>query len=126
MNEDRVTCGDVGFKDAEGKYQGICGPERVALLRAFYLRQSTEPLTPCDLRMGQGWRTLEWSEVAWETCGEEVTAPEARYKVYRYFNSGRKKLMRRGLTLADARAWCSREDTHKAGSWFDGFTKEGK
>ena len=47
----------------------------------------------------------------------------ATYKIIRFRKSGRNRVTRRGLTLADAQAWCSREDTHGK-NWFDGFTKE--
>lgn len=45
------------------------------------------------------------------------------YKIVRFWKSGRKRVMRRGLTLEEARSWCQREDTHGA-NWFDGFTAE--
>jgi hypothetical protein len=52
-------------------------------------------------------------------------SPERRatYKIIRFRFKGSQKTIRRGLTLADAQAWCRREDTHGKG-WFDGFTKE--
>lgn len=52
------------------------------------------------------------------------------YKIIRFRRkSGRQSVIRRGLSLEDARAHCSREDTHKRDKynnviWFDGFTKE--
>jgi hypothetical protein len=51
-----------------------------------------------------------------------------RYNVYRYSMSGRKRLIRRNLTLADARAHCQNPNTSSdtttertRGRWFDGF-----
>jgi hypothetical protein len=31
---------------------------------------------------------------------------------------------KRGLTLEEAQAHCGREDTHKKGEWFHGFTED--
>lgn len=51
------------------------------------------------------------------------------YKVIRFYKSGTRRTVRKGMTLADAQAHCQREDTHKKKKdgtvvWFDGFTKE--
>lgn len=47
-----------------------------------------------------------------------------KYMIVRFYQkSDRKVIKRRGLSLADARIWCSRPDTHGKG-WFDGFTTD--
>lgn len=50
------------------------------------------------------------------------------YKILR-FRPDCVKVIRRGLTLEEAQAHCSREDTHKTTKnghvlWFDGYTEE--
>jgi hypothetical protein len=46
------------------------------------------------------------------------------YKIIRFFSNGEKRIIKTGLTLEQAQEHCQREDTHKAGIWFDGYTKE--
>jgi hypothetical protein len=46
------------------------------------------------------------------------------YKIVRFYKSGYKKTIRKNLTLADAKQWCNRSDTEKAGVWFDGFVQQ--
>jgi hypothetical protein len=45
------------------------------------------------------------------------------YRIVRFSLRGRGKVIRRGLTLGEAQAWCSREDTHGNG-WFHGYERE--
>lgn len=47
----------------------------------------------------------------------------ASYKVYRYSQTGSKKLVKKGLTLDEAQRYCRRPDTHGK-TWFCGFTQE--
>lgn len=53
-----------------------------------------------------------------------ATKPDrpARYNIVRHYRNRirNRKIIRRGLTLADARMWCQRDDTHGP-RWFDGF-----
>lgn len=50
---------------------------------------------------------------------DEVTT----YKIKRFRFQGETTIEARGLTLAEAQEWCSREDTHGDG-WFDGYEAE--
>lgn len=42
------------------------------------------------------------------------------YRIIRFRFQGTNRTVRTGLTLTEAQAWCSREDTHGPG-WFDGY-----
>ena len=48
------------------------------------------------------------------------------YKIVRYYRDSSKKnrVMRRGLTLAQAKRYTSDPKTKKEGVYFDGYTKE--
>jgi hypothetical protein len=53
------------------------------------------------------------------------------YAILRFSLNNRPKVIAHGLTLAEAKAHCSQESTHKFGKdgsieWFDGFTAEGE
>lgn len=46
------------------------------------------------------------------------------YQIVRYYapsENRRNEVVADGLTLEEAQAHCSREDTHEAGKWFDGY-----
>lgn len=49
------------------------------------------------------------------------------YRIVRFFQSGRQRVMDTGLTLEEAREHCSDPSTEgksSAGDWFDGFVRE--
>lgn len=57
---------------------------------------------------------------------DDNTNPAPRcYQIIRFHFSGRNRVIRHNLTLAEARAWCSRPDTSShstgRGAWFDGY-----
>ena len=47
-----------------------------------------------------------------------------KYMIVRFFSKeGKKsKIISKGLSLEEAKAHCQREETRKAGIWFDGYT----
>lgn len=49
------------------------------------------------------------------------------YQIVRFSKTGRRKVVRRYLTLGEAQRWCSRPDTHSKGNgpraWFHGFER---
>lgn len=49
---------------------------------------------------------------------------ERNYKIVRFYSDeSRPKRVQRGrYTLEEAQEHCRREDTHKEGVWFDGYT----
>jgi hypothetical protein len=50
------------------------------------------------------------------------TSDIPRYKIVRMYRDGNKKarVIKRGLFLWEAQAWCKRDDTRGEG-WFDGY-----
>ena len=49
--------------------------------------------------------------------------PAESYKIIRFFQRGKNRTVKTGLTLTEARAHCSQSDS-KGGDWYDGFTRE--
>jgi len=48
------------------------------------------------------------------------------YNIVRFYRNRKnrnREIIRRGVTLEQAREWCSRDDTRKADEWFDGYVK---
>jgi len=45
------------------------------------------------------------------------------YKIYRYYITGKKKLIKTVSTLELAQLHCNDPKTQKAGKWFDGYQK---
>ena len=47
-----------------------------------------------------------------------------KYSIYRYYRKEGKtpKFIRTFETLKEAQEYCQREDTHKKGVWFDGYS----
>ena len=48
---------------------------------------------------------------------------DVTYKIIRFRFQGDKRVIKRGLTLAEAQDHCQRDDTHGDG-WFDGYEAE--
>lgn len=45
-----------------------------------------------------------------------------KYNIRRFYAKGTSKLIKSGVSLQEAQEHCRREDTHKEGDWFDGYT----
>lgn len=45
------------------------------------------------------------------------------YRIVRFRFKGQREIIKTGLSLEEAQAHCSREDTHGPG-WFDGYEEE--
>lgn len=55
------------------------------------------------------------------TDGQHRT--EKTYTIVRFKFNGPSEIVKRGVTLDEAQAWCDRDDTHGDG-WFDGYEEE--
>ena len=47
-----------------------------------------------------------------------------KYKIIRFYVTGRKRTIKRGLSLDEARAHCKDPKTRKDGVYFDGYTED--
>ena len=47
-----------------------------------------------------------------------------KYKIIRFYVTGRKRTMKRGLALDEARAHCKDPKSRKDGVYFDGYTED--
>ena len=66
MSNQLVTIGDVGLKEpGSGRPVPLTGTERQGVLRLIKWQDNCR-YVPCDLRSGQGYRELAWSEIDWE------------------------------------------------------------
>lgn len=54
------------------------------------------------------------------------TGKEELYNIVRFYSQEgkRSKIVRKGVTLEEAREHCSRLETRKVGVYFDGYTRE--
>ena len=67
----QYAIGDVGFrKPADRKWHDVMGPERIALLRAFYRRI---PLPDGIVPWVWGFGEIKHENVRWDTAGDRVT-----------------------------------------------------
>lgn len=48
---------------------------------------------------------------------------EKRYKIIRFFATGKKRIIKKNVSLEIARLHCNSDLTRKPGKWFDGFTE---
>lgn len=46
------------------------------------------------------------------------------YRIVRYFRSGRRRVLHRGVSLAVAQLHCNDPRTRNLGKWFDGYERE--
>ena len=59
-------------------------------------------------------------------CLAEAEDEKKKYKVVKYFKDkpGKQQVMSRGMSLDEAKSYCSRPETKKEGEWFCGYTEE--
>lgn len=64
----------------------------------------------------------------WEKDDKDGDYSNDTYKIIRYSQTGNNHVIKRGLTLEQAKAHCSDPSTHRTKGdghdWFDGYTKE--
>lgn len=100
----------------------VFSDEAIAELARFCKRQNPQ-------FMAQRW--LDYIDGKCGPSGGAVKAvsepwpPEPRiYRIIRFREHGRRRVIRNNVTLTEAQAHCSREDTHgfnRGSRWFDGY-----
>jgi len=67
------------------------------------------------------WQSLPSAEIG--TAQQEI--PVDNYKIVRFYAphlNRDNRVIKTGLTLEQAQAWCKDPSTRKEGQWFDGYT----
>jgi hypothetical protein len=77
------------------------------------------------LEYNTGWYDGAWekAKTTVEYLAQEIEGVGKTYKVIRHYKTAPNKVIKTGLTLAEAKDWCRRDDTHGDG-WFDGYDEE--
>lgn len=114
MNQFKCTidCDNAAFEGGDGR-------EIARILRDMASRIEAEPLWPHY----QNARDVNGNVVG--TFGYERYGEPRIYRIVRFWFEGKRRTIRSNVTLSEAQAHCSREDTSShsngPGAWFDGY-----